>query len=94
MRHKQSAYMRWAKTQSRARYNLATSGVGAFPLWELPFDFAKLEINGENGYGYRPLVEAIAGRHGVDAECVAEAAGTSMANHLAMAVLIEKVTRC
>src|ERR1035437_8464030 len=35
MRHKQSEYMHWAKTQSRARFNLATSGVGAFPLGEL-----------------------------------------------------------
>ncbi len=90
MRHKQSEYMHWAKTQSRARFNLATSGVGAFPLRELPFDFSKLEIHGDNGYGYRPLVEAIAARHGVDPECVVEAAGASMANHLAMAAMLEE----
>jgi aspartate/methionine/tyrosine aminotransferase len=89
MRHKQSDYMHWAKTQQRARYNLATSGVGAFPLRELPFDFAQLEINGDNSYGYRPLVEAIARQYGVDPDCVVEAAGTSFANHLAMAALIE-----
>ena len=29
MRHKRSEYMHWAKTQSRARYNLATSGVAS-----------------------------------------------------------------
>ena len=89
MRHKQSEYMHWAKTSQRARYNLATSGVGSFPLRDLPFDFAKLEINGDNSYGYRPLVEAIARHHGVDPDCVVEAAGTSFANHLAMAALIE-----
>src|SRR5579883_147900 len=89
MRHRQSEYMHWAKTQSRARFNLATSGVGAFPLRELPFDWTRLEINGENAYGYRPLMEAIAARHGVDPECVVEAAGTSMANHLAMAAIVE-----
>ena len=89
MRHKESAYMHWAKTQSRARYNLATSGVGAFPLHELPLDAAGLEICAENGYGYGPLTEAIARRHETDAECVVEAAGTSMANHLAMAALME-----
>jgi aspartate/methionine/tyrosine aminotransferase len=89
MRHKHSEYMHWAKTQSRARYNLATSGVGAFPMRELPFDPCQLEINGENSYGYSPLVAAIAAKHGVDPDCVVEAAGTSMANHLAMATIIE-----
>ena len=89
MRHKHSDYMHWSKTQSRARYNLATSGVGAFPLQELPVDLTKLEINGENSYGYAPLQAAIAKHHGVDPECVVEAAGTSMANHLAMAAIIE-----
>jgi aspartate/methionine/tyrosine aminotransferase len=89
MRHKQSEYMHWAKTQSRTRFNLATSGVGPFPLRDLPFDFTKLEIQGDNSYGYGPLLRAIAAKHGVDPACVVEAAGTSMANHLAMAALIE-----
>jgi aspartate/methionine/tyrosine aminotransferase len=89
MRHKHSDYMHWSKTQSRARFNLATSGVGAFPLRELPVDLEKLEINGDNSYGYAPLQEAIALHHGVDPECVVESAGTSMANHLAMAAIIE-----
>jgi aspartate/methionine/tyrosine aminotransferase len=89
MRHKQSDYMHWAKTQSRALYNLATSGVGAFPLRDLPFDFTRLEIHGENKYGYAPLQCAIASHTGVEPECVVEAAGTSMANHLAMAAILE-----
>jgi aspartate/methionine/tyrosine aminotransferase len=89
MRHKHSDYMHWSKTQSRARFNLATSGVAAFPLSGLPADFEKLEINGENSYGCEALQSAIAKHHGVDPECVVEAAGTSMANHLAMAAIIE-----
>jgi aspartate/methionine/tyrosine aminotransferase len=89
MRHKDSDYMHWSKTQSRARFNLATSGVGAFALHELPVDLEKLEINGDNSYGYAPLQSAIAEYHGVDPECVVEAAGTSMANHLAMAAVLE-----
>lgn len=89
MRPKQSPYMHWAKTQSRLRYNLATSGVGAFPFRDLPFDFSRLEINGENRYGYAPLENAIARHSGVAPECVVEAAGTSMANHLAMATILE-----
>src|SRR5438093_13548392 len=89
MRHKHSEYMHWSKTQSRARFNLATSGVAAFPLRELPVDLMKLEINGDNNYGYPPLQAVIAEHHGVDPECVVESAGTSMANHLAMAAIIE-----
>jgi aspartate/methionine/tyrosine aminotransferase len=89
MRHRQSDYMHWSKTQSRARFNLATSGVAPFPFRDLPVNLQELEINGENGYGYVPLQQAIAAHHGVDPECVVESAGTSMANHLAMAAIIE-----
>jgi aspartate/methionine/tyrosine aminotransferase len=89
MRHKHSDYMHWSKTQSRARFNLATSGVAPFPLHELPVDLKELEINGDNSYGYPPLQSAIAEYHGVDPECVVEAAGTSMANHLTMAAVLE-----
>src|SRR6266567_8149733 len=89
MRHKHSDYMHWSKTQSRARFNLATSGVGAFPLRHLPANLEELEINGDNSYGYAPLQSAIAKHYGVDPECVVEGAGTSMANHLAMAAVLE-----
>jgi aspartate/methionine/tyrosine aminotransferase len=89
MRHKHSDYMHWSKTRSRARFNLATSGVAPFPLRELPVDLKELEINGDNSYGYAPLQQAIAAHHGVDPDCVVESAGTSMANHLAMAAIIE-----
>src|SRR6266508_5519412 len=89
MRHKHSDYMHWSKTQSRARFNLATSGVAPCPLRELPVNFAELEINGVNSYGYAPLQQAIAAHYGVDPDCVVESAGTSMANHLAMAAIIE-----
>jgi aspartate/methionine/tyrosine aminotransferase len=81
--------MHWSKTQSRARFNLATSGVASFPLRDLPVNLEKLEINGDDSYGYAPLQEAIAAHHGVDPECVVESAGTSMANHLGMAAIIE-----
>ncbi len=87
MPQKHSDYMNWAKTQSRARFNLATSGVGSFPLAELPIQPA-LEINGDSTYGYAPLQQAIAQKCGVDPDCVVAAAGTSMANHLAMAALL------
>jgi aspartate/methionine/tyrosine aminotransferase len=90
MRHKHSDYMHWSKTESRARFNLATSGVASFPLRDLPVDLKELEINGENSYGYMPLQHAIAAHHRADPDCIVESAGTSMANHLAMAAIIER----
>ena len=59
MTHKHSDYMHWSKTQSRARFNLATSGVASFPLRELPVQLETLEINGnDDGYGHPPLQKA------------------------------------
>ena len=89
MRYRHSDYMLWAKTQGRAKYNLATSGVASFPLHELPVTIDQLEINGDSTYGYAPLQHAIAKKCGVDPDCVVAAAGTSMANHLAMAALLD-----
>jgi aspartate/methionine/tyrosine aminotransferase len=89
MRLKHSEYMSWAKLHSDAKFNLATSGVAAFPLRELPVSIEQLEINGDSAYGYEPLQRAIARKCGVDPDCVVAAAGTSMANHLAMAALLD-----
>jgi aspartate/methionine/tyrosine aminotransferase len=83
-----SAYMHWAKTRSRARFNLATSGLANLKLRELHVSLNDLEITGEGGYGYQPLIQALAQRYRVNADCVVTAAGTSFANHLAMAALI------
>ena len=80
-----SPYMEFAKLSSDAKYNLATSWIMSYPLAELPVKIEDLEINGTGPYGYRPLVERIARYNGVSAECVMTAAGTSFANHLAMA---------
>jgi aspartate/methionine/tyrosine aminotransferase len=87
MRLKHSDYMFWAKTCSKSRFNLATSGVGPFPLTELPCP--ALEINGDSAYGFAPLRRAIAEKCGADPDCVVTAMGTSMANHLAMAALVD-----
>lgn len=89
MKHRYSDYMHWAKTQSRARYNLATSGVAGFPLRDLPLSIEQLEINGDSTYGYTPLQRAIAAKCAVDPDCIVAAAGASMANHLAMAAVLE-----
>ena len=83
-----SAYMNWAKTRSTAKFNLATSGLGNLKLRELRVSLDDLEIT-DGGYGYRPLIESIAARYRVDREAVVTAAGTTFANHLAMAALIK-----
>ncbi|HEY3040065.1 MAG TPA: pyridoxal phosphate-dependent aminotransferase [Pyrinomonadaceae bacterium] len=83
-----SEYMHWAKTRSNARFNLATSGLANLKLEELPVSLDHLEITGEAGYGYQPLIRSLADRYSVADDCVVTAAGTSFANHLAMAALI------
>jgi aspartate/methionine/tyrosine aminotransferase len=83
-----SSYMEWAKTRSHCRFNLATSGVANYPLSELPVRLEDLEISGPSSYGYQPLQQALARKCGVPPECIVAAAGTSMANHLAMAATI------
>lgn len=84
-----SAYMYWAKTESQAPFNLATSGVGHYPLERLRVSLSDLELSGTSGYGYPPLQQAIAAKWGVAPDAVVAANGTSMANFLAFAALIE-----
>lgn len=83
-----STYLKWAKLCSAAKYNLATSGIMSYPLAELQVSPQDLEINGPTVYGYAPLQERLARKCGVTPDCVVAAAGTSMANHLAMAALL------
>ena len=84
----ESAYMHWAKTKSKAKYNLATSGVPSYPLADLGVNIEDLEINGPGGYGYTPLREAIAAEYGVPLECVVAGGGTSGANTYATLLLL------
>ena len=85
---KRSPYMEWAKLSSTARFNLATSGLTSVPMAEFPLRVEELEITG-GGYGYGPLLERIARHTGAPVECIVTAEGTSMANHLVMAALLE-----
>ncbi len=83
-----SAYMHWAKTQQQARFNLATSGLGNLSIRDLRVSLDDLELT-HGGYGYQPLLRMIGERYGVPASSIVTAAGTSFANHLAMALLFE-----
>jgi aspartate/methionine/tyrosine aminotransferase len=86
----QSIYMNWAKTRPKVKYDLALSGILNLPFAELEAKIEDLDLNGDNAYGYLPLVEALAAHSHVSPESVVTiSGGTSMANHLAMAAAIE-----
>ncbi|MGA2262883.1 MAG: aminotransferase class I/II-fold pyridoxal phosphate-dependent enzyme [Acidobacteriota bacterium] len=74
---------------SHARFNLATSGVVSYPLRELGVSLEDIELSGPSFYGYEPLQQALAAKTGAATESVVAAIGTSFANHLAMAVILE-----
>lgn len=83
-----SSYMNWAKTSSTGRFNLATSGLDNLKLSELRVSLDDLEIT-NGGYGYQPLMQLIANRYRVNTDNIVTAAGTTFANHLAVAALIK-----
>lgn len=84
-----SEYLRWAKTHPAATYDLTSSGLPFYRLRDLPVKLVDLELSGSGGYGYDPLLRAIAARYRVPRECVVSAMGTSMANHLVFAALLQ-----
>ncbi|HEV7587721.1 MAG TPA: pyridoxal phosphate-dependent aminotransferase [Longimicrobium sp.] len=84
-----SEYLRWAKTHPAAAFDLTSSGLPFLELRDLPVALGDLELSGSGGYGYEPLLQAIAARYRVPRECVVSAMGTSMANHLVFAALLQ-----
>jgi aspartate/methionine/tyrosine aminotransferase len=86
---KGSVYMRWAKEHAAARYNLANSGLLGCATADLDLEPGDLQVNGANRDGYPPLLAAIAAQYGVNPEQVVTAPGTSGANFLAFAALVE-----
>ncbi len=87
---KQSIYMTWAKRHAGARYNLANSGILGCEAGDISVTSEDFALNGPNHDGYAPLNEAIAAKYGTAADAVVTAQGTSMANFLAMATIIER----
>jgi aspartate/methionine/tyrosine aminotransferase len=85
----QSDYMHWAKFKRPVRYALTTSEVPHFRMDSLGVTIADLDMDGASHPRYAPLRERIGKRYGVPLEQVVSADGTSMANFLAMAALIE-----
>jgi len=86
----QSVYMQWAKMRPKVSFDLALSGILNLPFAEMDARIEDVDLNGDNSYGYRPLIEALATHCQVDSDSVVTiSGGTSMANHLAMAAAIE-----
>lgn len=81
-------YLEWAK-RKKGRWNLSVSGAPPASLDDIGGIPSDLPLSGENGYGYGPLLERIAARHGVAPSRVVVATGCSMANFLALAALVE-----
>src|SRR6266545_4069546 len=82
-------YMEWAKTRPVPEIDLAGSNILACSLEDLPGAREALSLSGANENGYRPLIEAIAERYGVNPDRVTTASGTSGANFLVFAALLE-----
>lgn len=88
-RNLKSEYMHFAKFGTAARYGIASSGVKDALLSDLDLSWDDLALHGPNAGGYRPLMEKIAARFGVDvAHVVMPGGGCSFANHLAMAAMV------
>src|ERR1700741_2034691 len=86
----ESTYMQWAKRRPKVTYDLALSGILNLPFPELEATIDDIDLNGDNSYGYGPLVDALAEHCNVPRQKVVTiSGGTSMANHLAMAAAIE-----
>lgn len=86
---KESPYLTWVKQLPAAEINLAGSAVPSCSAAQLGPPEADPPLNERNDYGWPPLVARIAARYGVPEASVVVAAGTSMANHLAMATVLE-----
>ena len=82
-------YMEWAKTRPSPRFDLAVSNVLACSIDDLDGARGALDLAGPNDTGYGPLLEAIASRYDVRSSQVTTAQGTSGANFLVCAALLE-----
>ena len=81
-------YLYWAKTRQPAVIDLAGSNLLACTIDDLPGAREALDVVARNDNGYEPLLDAIAGHYGVDANRIATATGCSGANFLTAAALV------
>ena len=81
--------MYWSKTSSGAKYSLSSSDLTRLTLAELGLSIQDLELSGASQYGLPALRDLIAEHTGVGGKNVVYTVGTAMANHVAMASILE-----
>lgn len=81
--------MHWAKTRPMPRFDLAGSNVLACSIADLDGACEALDLSGRNDNGYAPLLDGIASRYSVPPDRVTTAQGTSGANFLVYAALLQ-----
>lgn len=84
-----SEYIRWAKSRERFGYNLGRSSIRPCPPGDLAVRPEDLAICADNAHGWEPLCRILGERYGVAHSRVVLAIGTSMANHLACAAILD-----
>lgn len=84
-----SDHLEWSKAHGDVKYNLAVSGVTPLDVLHISPSVDDFTMVADNEYGWRPLLDRIARRYDVRSENVVLAHGTSMANHLVYAALLE-----
>lgn len=82
-------YLLWAKRRPHPANDLGRSDVIGCSIDEVPGMREALALSGRNDEGWPPLVDAIAAHYGVDPAGVATATGTSGANFLVCAALLQ-----
>lgn len=85
-----SAYIRWAKSRERFRFNLGRSSIRSCPEELLEAGPEDFHLAAPNTHGWPPLLEALGERYAVTPGRIHLAVGCSMANHLVMAALLER----
>ena len=86
---RESPYITWAKSLPTVEFPLAASGVPPCTLSEIGAE-PDAPLTERNDNGWPPLVARLAARYDVPVSSVVVAAGTSMANQLAMATFLSR----
>ena len=84
-----SEYLAWTKQRPPVRYNLARSGMARLPIEHLGLTLDEIITVEPYEDGWKPVMEAIAARQELTADCVVTTHACSMANHLVFAAFVE-----
>jgi aspartate/methionine/tyrosine aminotransferase len=83
-------YMQWAKDHPKPDINLCSSGMPRLTADAVSIKWDEIELDGDNGYGYEPLLQSAADRYGVEQNQVVPAVGTSNALFMICAAVLSE----